>query len=235
MSTQALRVWTLRREAAAVALAGFVVLGPLLLPSTRSFVAALTVWGFVSALLWYRVGEGIASGGAGKAAVTWPSFITLFRAWLIALTAGATFLPGAVAAYGYTLAAVLDDLDGRLARRFGRTSLLGAKLDMDVDALGILVASAAGVFLGKLPFWYLAIGLARYVYVVLLSVRSRLRPLDPNELRRWLAGVQMGFLATSLWPQVPSWLSLGAAYAFGGATLAMFVRDYRYQTCDSRS
>jgi CDP-diacylglycerol--glycerol-3-phosphate 3-phosphatidyltransferase len=147
--------------------------------------------------------------------------ITMLRAFLVAVAAGELKF----AAPAYTAAALLDGVDGWLARRFRRQTVLGSKLDLEVDAAGILVASFGGIVLGKLPPWYAAIGLARYLFVLALALRKPARPLDPSALRRVLAGVQMGFLATALWPQVPSWLTQIAAYPFGAATLAMFVRD----------
>ena len=149
----------------------------------------------------------------------------------MALTAGHLRIP-AVAAPAYAVAAFLDSIDGRLARRLNRETLLGSRLDLEIDAAGILVAALSGVVLEKLPPWYLAIGLARYLFVVGIEARKRLgRPvadLDPSRWRRVLAGWQMGFLAVALWPQVPAALSRGAAYPFGAMTLAMFVRDWLF-------
>jgi CDP-diacylglycerol--glycerol-3-phosphate 3-phosphatidyltransferase len=153
-----------------------------------------------------------------------PNRITLLRAFLIAAAAGSIPVPASAAA-AYTAAALLDGVDGWMARRFGRETVLGRKLDLEVDAVGIFVACFGGIALGKLPLWYAAIGLARYLFVLGLLLRKPARALDPSSLRRVLAGVQMGFLATALWPQVPSGLTQIAAYPFGAATLAMFLRD----------
>jgi CDP-diacylglycerol--glycerol-3-phosphate 3-phosphatidyltransferase len=103
---------------------------------------------------------------------------------------------------------------------------------MEVDAVGILIASLGGILLGKLPLGYAAIGLARYVFVLGIAVRKRagkpVRDLDASGLRRLLAGLQMGFLAAALWPQVPQALSVAAAYPLGAATLFMFLRDWLF-------
>ena len=61
-------------------------------------------------------------------------------------------------------------------------------------------------------------------------VGERVLELDPSSMRRWLAGVQMGFLSTVLWPPLPAGLSQFVAPLFGGASLAMFVRDYWHVT-----
>lgn len=155
----------------------------------------------------------------------------MFRGLLVALTAGHLRIPE-VAAPAYAVAVVLDGIDGRVARRFKRETLLGSTLDIEIDAVGILVASLAGIALEKLPPWYLAIGLARYFFVVGIEIRRRtrqpVRDLDPSRLRRLLAGSQMGFLAVALWPQIPEAFSQTAAYPFGAMTLAMFLRDWRF-------
>jgi CDP-diacylglycerol--glycerol-3-phosphate 3-phosphatidyltransferase len=155
----------------------------------------------------------------------------MFRALLIAIVAGFLGTP-AVAAPAYSAAAILDSVDGRLARARKRETRLGSKLDMEVDAAGILVASVSGVVLGKLPLAYVAIGLARYVFVLGIDLRVRagksVRELDPSRLRRLLAGFQMGFLAVALWPQIPESVTRAAAIPFGAATLAIFLRDWLY-------
>ncbi|HSF19394.1 MAG TPA: CDP-alcohol phosphatidyltransferase family protein [Vicinamibacteria bacterium] len=226
MNANALRVWSLRRESAAIALSGFVLLGAFLLPNPLWLCVSLTVWGSALWFLWRELGDG--------AEIEWPTLLTLLRGWLVAFTAGTIVPTAEYAAAAYTVAVVLDDLDGRLARRFGLTTASGARLDLEIDALGILVASGGGVLLGKLPVWYLAIGLARYAFVAGVSLVKGARSLDSNRLRRFLAGCQMGFLAAALWPQVPVDLTRMAAYLFGGATLVMFARDWRFATSKTR-
>lgn len=167
-----------------------------------------------------------------------PTGITLLRGLLVATVAGFLHLPE-VAAPAYTAAAILDCVDGRLARSRKRKTVLGAKLDLEVDAAGILVASLGGILLGKLPLWYASVGCARYLFVLGIAVRKRagkpVRDLDPSRLRRLLAGVQMGFLAATLWPGVPQALSQAASFAFGGATLGMFARDWLFVSRTSKT
>jgi phosphatidylglycerophosphate synthase len=60
-------------------------------------------------------------------------------------------------------ALVLDAVDGKVARRTGTVSALGARFDMEVDAFLVLVLSVhVAVLVGP---WVLAIGLMRYVFV----------------------------------------------------------------------
>jgi CDP-diacylglycerol--glycerol-3-phosphate 3-phosphatidyltransferase len=155
----------------------------------------------------------------------------MLRGLLVAAVAGFLRTP-AVAAPVYSTAAILDAIDGKLARDGKRETVLGSRLDMEVDAAGILVASLSGILLGKLPHAYAAIGLARYVFVLGVAVRKRagktVKELDPSRVRRLLAGFQMGFLAVALWPQIPETVTGIAAYPFGVASLAMFLRDWLF-------
>ena len=82
----------------------------------------------------------------------WGNRLTLLRSWLIAAVGGFLFQPwpdGVVIAYLpgilYFIAAVLDRLDGYVARMTGYRSLLGQELDMVSDALGLAVASLLAV------------------------------------------------------------------------------------------
>lgn len=222
----------LRREWVASALGGFFVLAVVGLTAPRSLAGSLPVWGYCSWLVFRGLADNVRVGeGALLPTLGAPTLVTLLRGLLVALAAGFLGTP-AVAAPAYSLAAMLDHADGRLARRSKRETRLGSTLDMEVDALGILVASLAGIGLGKLPLWYLSVGLARYLFVLGIGWRRwRGKPvvaLDGLGVRRVLAGCQMGFLAVALWPSVSAELSSPASYLFGGASLAVFVRDWLF-------
>lgn len=88
-----------------------------------------------------------------------------------------------------TVALVLDAVDGQVARRTGTTSALGARFDMEVDALLILVLSV--VVAGSLGAWVLAIGALRYVFVAAAALLPWLRAsLPPRFSRKTVAAVQ---------------------------------------------
>jgi len=222
----------LRREWVLFTGAGLAALSAAALHRPTSLAGSLPVWAWCSFLLYRglpenrRANERELLSGLGA-----PTRITLLRGLLVALTAGHLRIPE-VAAPAYAVAAILDGIDGRVARRFQRETLLGSRLDLEIDAAGILVASLSGIALAKLSPWYFAIGLARYLFVVGVEIRKRrrqpVRDLDPSRLRRFLAGSQMAFLAIALWPQVPEAFSQAAAYPFGAMTLAMFLRDWMF-------
>ncbi|WP_410765064.1 CDP-alcohol phosphatidyltransferase family protein [Haloferax sp. DFSO60] len=170
-----------------------------------------------------------------------PTAVTLFRGTIIAWVGGlvafvvlgeSSSLWAWFAAIGYGIAAALDSVDGALARRTNRVTVLGSRLDMTVDALGLIVAPLAGVALGQLPWWYLSVGVARYVFVAGLWWRHRVgKPtfeLPPRESRRVLAGLQMAFVPVALAPGIADeWIPSVAALAAGGLLLG-FARDWLY-------
>jgi CDP-diacylglycerol--glycerol-3-phosphate 3-phosphatidyltransferase len=222
----------LRREWALLTGAGLAALSAAAFFRPSSLAGSLPGWAWCSWLLYRGLADNQRRGEPEfLPALGAPTRITMFRGFLVAIASGSLGVPS-VAAPAYTAAAILDGVDGRVARLWKRETLLGSRLDMEVDAVGILVASLGGIFLGKLPLWYVAIGLARYLFVLGIAARKRaekpVRDLDASGLRRLLAGLQMGFLAAALWPQVPQALSLAAAYPFGAATLFMFLRDWLF-------
>ncbi|HEX2377212.1 MAG TPA: CDP-alcohol phosphatidyltransferase family protein [Gaiellales bacterium] len=122
-------------------------------------------------------------------------WMTLARASLVvgAASLAAESLAGrAHVAALVALAAValaLDFADGRIARRTGTESALGARLDGEVDALLILVLSVAVA--PSVGAWVLAIGAARYVFLaagwMIVWMRA---PLPRRDWRKVVAATQ---------------------------------------------
>jgi phosphatidylglycerophosphate synthase len=143
--------------------------------------------------------------------------VTLTRAVLVAgvaaLSADGVASGSARGGTLVTLAAtalVLDAVDGVVARRSGTASELGARFDMEVDALLILVLS--GYVAGTTGWWVLAIGAARYVFVAATWVLPWLRA--PLPARFWskavaaLAGVALTVAAAHVLPRAANVLVL---------------------------
>ena len=135
--------------------------------------------------------------------------VTLVRGVLVALLAGLigersdTGAP-LLAVLLATTVAVLDGVDGWLARRTGMTSDFGARFDMEMDAALILVLAVLAWLFGKVGIWVLFGGLLRYAFVGAGRVLPWLRnPLPPNARRRVSAVVQMVALIVTLAPVVP--------------------------------
>ncbi|MEU8826413.1 CDP-alcohol phosphatidyltransferase family protein [Streptomyces sp. NPDC048636] len=87
------------------------------------------------------------------------------------------------------VALILDMVDGKVARRTGTSSPLGARFDMEVDAFLILVLSVyVATSLGP---WVLLIGAMRYAFVVASRFLPWLRgALPPSTARKTVAALQ---------------------------------------------
>lgn len=168
----------------------------------------------------------------------WANRITLFRAGLLAWLFGFLFLPSLdgvvrwIPGILYALVAVLDFVDGWVARITHRSSRLGEALDMHWDSLGVLIACTLLVRLEQVPFPFLLVGLARFLYVAGLRWRQRKRlplaPLPFNPYRRYMAGIQMGFIAVVLLPVFSPPATTVAAWLWMIPFLTAFLRDWLY-------
>lgn len=167
----------------------------------------------------------------------WANRLTLLRAWLIAVVGGfllqpwpdgplLSWLPG----MAYFIAALLDRVDGYVARRTRHGSLLGNELDMVSDALGLAVASLLAFGYGQVHWSYLLLGIAYYAFQGGVLWRRRrglpLYPLPPARHRRAWAGFQMGFLVVALWPLVYPPVTQVAGFAFMLPALLGFLVDW---------
>ena len=149
--------------------------------------------------------------------------VTWLRAVMFALLTGAI---GAapdgrvvwVATIVAAAAALLDAVDGWLARRLGAETAYGARFDMETDALLVLVLSVLVLQGGKAGPWILVSGLLRYAFVLagILTPRFR-RPLPPSLRRKAIAALQMVLLISALSPL------LQRPYSDGVAVLAVMT------------
>jgi CDP-diacylglycerol--glycerol-3-phosphate 3-phosphatidyltransferase len=198
--------------------------------------AGFLTWGFLGHQLWSHRAEAVG-GRLGPATA-----ITLLRGWLVAVVGGHLLLPpltgsaATVVALTYTTAAVLDNIDGRVARRTEHTSALGAWLDVRADALGLLVAPLVAIRAGRLPPWYALLSLAFPLmraglrYRIWRRLPVFLERLKPDPRARLFAGVQMGVVATALYPLLPTWFLWPAATLAMLPTLWLFAGEWRRAT-----
>ncbi len=167
--------------------------------------------------------------------------LTLVRAALIALLAGFIFQPapdparaGAWAlwlpALLYLTAVILDAADGAIARATGSGTRLGERLDTEVDALGLLTASALAVWVGRAPVFYLAAGLGYYLVQAAVGLRRVLGrpvfPVSPRAEARTVAGCAMGFAVAILAPAFEAPAFFPAALAITAALILGFAKDW---------
>lgn len=164
------------------------------------------------------------------------NLLTLLRGLVLVLLAGfllSSWPPGRLAwlpALLYTLAILADYLDGYLARITHHATVLGETLDIEFDALGMLIATCLAVHYNQLPWWYLLLGLSRYLFLLGIWWRKRggkpVYELTPSLHRRLIAGFQMGFISVVLWPLVyPPGTTL-AGVVFAIPFTASFMRDW---------
>ena len=200
-------------------------------------LAALTA-GYSLAFLKRNLGRNRAAAAAPLHADLGPAtLVTLLRGILLAAVCG--FLlsarpPGGLAwipAILFTAAMVLDILDGVLARRSGRQTELGRSFDLAHDRLGVLIGSALAVWYRVLPWPFLSIGLAGYLFEFGRWARRRagreIRELPLRFSRRPMAGVMMGFLSAVLWPIVGPPATTLAGVLILVPFMAGFVRDWQ--------
>jgi phosphatidylglycerophosphate synthase len=170
---------------------------------------------------------------AGRSRLGPADVVTLARALLVGgvtavvvdgLVRGAAAVPALVGLAAVAL--VLDAVDGRVARRTGTVSALGARFDMEVDAFLILVLSVHVA--GIVGPWALAIGAMRYAFVTAGWVWPWLRgPLPPSYAAKTVAALQGVVLVVGSAQVLPH----GPAVALVALALALlcasFGRDVR--------
>jgi phosphatidylglycerophosphate synthase len=153
---------------------------------------------------------------------------TMFRALLVALVASligesAPWQVAATAA-GLTLAiSGLDGLDGWLARRSRMASAFGARFDMEVDALLVMVLSILAWQYGKAGPWLLLSGLLRYIFLVGGWRWPWLaQPLQASRRRQTVCVIQIAGLNLAIVPAIDR----PASGMIAGIALAALVYSF---------
>jgi phosphatidylglycerophosphate synthase len=142
--------------------------------------------------------------------------------WVLVAVAGAALL--------------LDGTDGWAARRQGLASAFGARFDMEIDAFAIGVLAVTVVEAAAAPFWVLAIGAMRYLYLGLGWVLPRLRhppsaDAFADRRRKTIAVVQSAALVATLAPATPAAWAAPICAAALGLLVYSFAADIVMQLC----
>ena len=193
-------------------------------------IAGLAAYAALSCIVAATVGVNGGRPGFGLA-----NQVTLLRAGLACLIGGALLAGGSLSLLGWPLVALvaaalgLDAVDGWIARRCGLASAFGARFDLEIDALLILILAVLVWQTGRVGSWVLAIGLLRYGFVLAGWLNPWLaRPLPPSR-RRQTVCVQQGItLLVCLLPPVGATLANASAGAALLALLASFSADIIY-------
>ncbi len=169
------------------------------------------------------------------------TWLTVIRGALIAVLAGYLFQPWPVSGFFpgrlswvpgllYISASILDYTDGRVARACQHETRLGAFLDINLDALGLLIAPLVAVWYGQLPTAYVSVGFAYYMFRAGIGLRKKIsKPVvEPGPWRgaRVIAGFQMGFVGIALLPIAKPPVTTLTAYVVMIPLLAGFARDW---------
>jgi phosphatidylglycerophosphate synthase len=162
-----------------------------------------------------------ALGRSGAAAPGPADLVTLVRSALAGGVAAlvADSFAGPVPVGALTVLAVvalaLDGVDGRVARYTGTVSAVGARFDMEVDSVLVLLLSV--YVAGSLGPWVLAIGSAHYGLVAARRALPWLRgPVPPRYWCKVVAVVQCTVLVTvaaGVLPRVVAVLALALVAA----------------------
>ena len=134
--------------------------------------------------------------------------ITLVRAALVAGLAVHLIQPATPTAASRIVmiaivAALLDGLDGWVARRTGTVSAFGSRFDMETDAALILVLAILAWRYGKAGPWVLLSGLLRYIFVAAGWLRPWMRaPLASTLRGKLVCVVQIVALIVAMAPTI---------------------------------
>lgn len=134
------------------------------------------------------LGRGALAGGCAALAVFICAGLLPSQSWLIVLLAAP--------------AALLDAVDGWVARRTGNANAYGARLDMETDAAFLMVLSIPAAFV--VGPWVLCIGAMRYLFVAAAWLRPALAgKLEFSQFRRIVAAIQSAVLVVVVAPVIP--------------------------------
>jgi len=223
---------------AAVAL--LVALAPIL-PVTGPFLAPVAVALAIQAgvfVLAARFTDGTDDrfGDGPELRFTLATAVTVVRGTIAAALAGflavgrpegvLAWLPAAL----FAVSALLDGIDGVIARAMDDISAFGSQLDADIDGFTLLVGAAVVVGFDLAPLVYLSVGLARFAFVGGCTWRRRrgaaVQGLPSSPLRPALFVVQLCVVFAVLTPLFPADVSVVLTTAATVPFLAMFLHDW---------
>ena len=119
------------------------------------------------------------------------------------------------------IALILDGVDGKVARRTGTSSVLGARFDMEVDAFLILVLSVY-VSMSMGP-WVLLIGAMRYLFVAAAYFQPWLNAPLPHSMARKTVAAYQGI---ALLAAASDWLPYQASAVVVSTALGWLVWSF---------
>lgn len=158
------------------------------------------------------------------------NLVTSLRALLVVVVAAFGLRPASTRSIGIAIvvAAIvtaLDGVDGWVARRTSAATAFGARFDMEVDALLILILSILVWKHGKAGAWVTVSGLLRYLFIAAGWILPWMRtPLRSTLRGKAICVIQIGGLLVALLPAVqPPTSSAIAAVSLVALCFSFFV------------
>lgn len=168
-----------------------------------------------------------------QAGFGWANRVTLARATLTIYLAALVPLEGMLSEHLWTFMGVsllvltLDGVDGAVARALGSSTDFGARFDMELDAVFILILCLAVISLEIAGVWVLLIGLMRYGLIVASWRWPWLtHELPASRRRKTICVWQIVTLLIALLPITPRWLASSALLL----ALALLVYSFAVDT-----
>lgn len=151
--------------------------------------------------------------------LNWPNGLTLLRVALVPVILALLVVEGSAArwwAFGvFVFAAVTDSVDGWVARRFNGVTRWGQLADPIADKALIVGALTALALVGDLPWWVVAVVVAREAAVTMLRlrlVRSRQLVLPASRWGKIKTVAQVVAISAVLAPAAGEQLGLALLY-----------------------
>jgi|UPI00047BCA51 phosphatidylglycerophosphate synthase len=167
---------------------------------------------------------------SGRAVLGPADLVTLLRSALVGGVAAlvtdsfSRSVPAAALVVLAGVALLLDGVDGRVARRTGTVSEVGARFDMEVDSVLVLLLSVSAA--RSLGVWVLAIGSVRYVRLVAGRLSPWLRrPVPPRYWCKVVAVVQGVVLTAAAADVLPRAVAVLALVVVAGLLAESFGRE----------
>jgi phosphatidylglycerophosphate synthase len=197
--------------------------------SGHQLLVSLLAFGILATFVSLRWGGRFPGTRFGEA-----NQVTMLRAGLVCLVGGAVFASGAAMGGSWPLAGlvglvlILDGVDGWLARKLGIATSFGARFDMEIDAILLLILALLVWQADRAGLWVLAIGLMRYGFVGASWFCPALRlPLAPSWRRKAVCVLQGVILMVCLLPPIAPEFAAALAAAALATLCASFAIDVR--------
>ena len=163
-------------------------------------------------------------------------YVTVARGFAVSCMGGFIFLPNTpeglqwVPCLLYLSGIAGDILDGYLARNFGGPTRFGAILDSEFDSAATLLGAVLAIISGRLPLWYMAVGLAHYIFFAGIWWRKRsglpVNQLPASNCRRVIGGASSLFLALGISPALPPETIRLLSLPFMFLVMVSFISDW---------